>query len=477
MTNLTEKAIFNSQHPATPTSANTPHLNITYPTTQNKDLDWDLITLLRGEVSESLAKYLAEHPNFTEADRRAKAQSIISEVIRHSQDQRISQNGDSDAWSTHTIELMQKAIYDALFRLGRLQNLVDLPDVENIDINGFDEVWVEYSDGTKVKHPPIARSDAELMSEIAFLGQQGGEGARPFTAAEPRLNLDLPSGARLAAVAPPLVTRPAITIRIHRLVNIDLNDLVEKETLTGLAGNFLYFAVRTGLSIVVSGFPGAGKTTLLRALASCLDPDEKIITIESERELYLHKMPDKHFVVNAFQSRPGTGERQIDGSRPGEISLIDLLEQSLRHNASRIFVGEVRGAEIDAMFQAMQSGVGSLSTIHSATPTKAIEKMATLIHKALKTTDAYAYRQIEQHIDLIVQIAKIKDPHTGARVRRITEISEVVPGEGTRPLAQAIFKIHPGEMNLEPATRPSPELLNRLIDAGFDPTNLLPEGN
>jgi type IV secretory pathway ATPase VirB11/archaellum biosynthesis ATPase len=226
----------------------------------------------------------------------------------------------------------------------------------------------------------------------------------------------------------------------------------------------------------VVGNPGAGKTTLLRALANVMDPLEKIVTIEKERELYLDRMGDRHLIVTSLQYRPGQGERLPDGSRPGEITLIDCLEEALRLDAQRIFVGEVRGGEIDAMFQAMQAGVGSLSTLHANGTTDAIERMATLTQKNLGTTDSYAYRQIARHIDLIVMIKRVvyKDPETGARrIRRVvTDISEVQAGEsveGARPIAAPIFQAHPRTFELGRGDgRPTPELLADLQHAGFD---------
>ena len=438
-------------------------------------LPWDVVAGLREQVANLLAQSELASPSLTDASRQALAQAHIVDVIRSQVDDMVRLAGGTSAWDPRTQTAMAKAIFDSLFKLGRLQPLVEQPEVENIDIYGYDNVWLTYASGEKKRHEPVASSDADLMAEIAFLAARGGESGRAFTATNPILDMDLPGGARLAAVAPPISPRPKIVIRIHRFVDITLDDLVVNHgTLTHPMSAFLDAAVRAGKSIVVAGHPNAGKTTLVRALCNSMDPMEEIVTIEKERELHLDRMGDRHHIVTALQYRPGQGERTSDGSRPGEITLVELLEEALRLNAQRIVVGEVRGGEIDAMFQAMQAGVGSLSTLHAESPSNAIERMATLTQKSLNTSDAYAYRQIAQHINFIVQVGKVRDPGTG-RVRRIvTEISEVGPGEGSRPIATPIFRADPYTHEQETANRPREETLAQLVHAGFDPALLIP---
>lgn len=449
----------------------------------SRTLDWDVITRLRGEVSDMLTASEQARGGMSDADRHEVARAHIAEVTSRHVDDMITHSGEKGAWDEEMIGAAQRAVFDSLFRLGRLQPLVDLPEVENIDIYGYDNVWVSYADGRMIRHDPIATSDADFVREIQFLAARGGEDGRSFTTTSPILDMDLPGGARLAAVHTPISPRPKAVIRLHRFVDILLEHLVGQRTLTQDAADFLSAAIAAGRSVVVVGNPGAGKTTLLRALANVMDPLEKIVTIEKERELYLDRMGDRHLIVTSLQYRPGQGERLPDGSRPGEITLIDCLEEALRLDAQRIFVGEVRGGEIDAMFQAMQAGVGSLSTLHANGTTDAIERMATLTQKNLGTTDTYAYRQIARHIDLIVMIKRVvyKDPETGTRrIRRVvTDISEVQAGEavdGARPIAAPIFRAHPRTFELGQGDgRPTPELLEDLKHAGFDPRILLRE--
>ena len=438
--------------------------------TDPETVDWDVVQRLRGTVSNLLSQALASDPGMTEEHQRASAQAHIAEVVRTHVDDQLAIGGPAAVWSPATRHRVARAIFDALFRLGRLQPLVDDPTVENIDIYGCDQVWVSRADGSRTREAPVAASDAELIADIAFLAQRGGEDGRSFTPSTPILDMDLPGNARLAAVHPPISPRPKIVVRLHRFVDIELDELVRSHrTLSVDAAAFLRSAVEAGVSIVVAGAPGAGKTTLVRAHANCIPPPEEIVTIEKERELHLDRMGDRHHIVTPLQYRPGQGEIGADGRRAGEITLVDLLEEALRLNAERIIVGEVRGGEIDAMFQAMQAGVGSISTLHAHSPTDTIERLAGLTLKVLGATDAYAYRQIARHIGLIVQVRKVRDGRGRLR-REVTHISQVQPGEETRaglarPVAADVFARRHGE--LQAVSLPTGELLARLEEQGF----------
>lgn len=438
-------------------------------------LPWDDVTEIRGEVSRMLAERLVDEPDLTEKQREAIAREFIDDLIRTRVDSqtRAGQKDAATRWDQRKQQAIRQAVLDGQFRLGRLQPLVDEDGVENIHINGHDDVWLSYSDGTTRRYPfKVAESDNDLTQEINFLATRTGEGARSFTASNPRLHLDLPGGARLAAIAAPVAQRPTVVIRIHRLVDVQLSDLAERGTLTTEAAAFLDAAVRAGVSVVTSGFPGAGKTTLLRALADCIPRDEKIVTIEMERELYLDQLGDRHPRVTSLEYRPGGGEPLADGSLPGEISLEDLVYDTLRLDTQRFVVGEVRGSEIVAMMQAMQSGVGSLSTLHAESADFAIDRLSALmLSRGANTTPVYAYRMIEQNIDLIVQITKFTDRQTGEMRRAITEISEILPGENmndSRPVTQTIFKYNKHSRQLELDTLPSPRLAEELAEADYD---------
>lgn len=440
------------------------------------DLPWTEIAVIRDEVSRELAAVFSESMDITADQREQTAQDHIVDRVRARVDEQTRRPGEI-RWTPAMQNAIRQAVFDQLFRLGRLQPLVDEPDVENIHINGFDDIWISYADGRVVKYNyPIAANDRELEREINMLASRSGEGGRSFTSARPRLHMDLPGGARLAAIAEPVATRPTIVIRIHRLVDVTLDQLVERGTVTRQAAAFLRAAVIAGVSVVTSGFPGAGKTTLLRALADCIPAEEKIVTIEMERELYLHKINDRHPRVVALEAKPGEGERGSDGRLPGEITPEDLVYDTLRLDTQRFIVGEVRGPEIYAMMQAMQSGVGSLSTLHAASADDSIDRMSALmLSRGNNTTPVYAYRMIEQNIKIVVQISKIIDPATGKPRRVVTEIAEILPGEeqnNSRPVASQVFRFDRSTGSLITADMPSPRLLDELKYHGFDTANL-----
>lgn len=440
------------------------------------DLPWEEIAIIRDEVSRELAAMFSEDIDISIERREEAARDHITDRVRARVDEQTRRPG-AQSWTPQMQSAIKQAVFDHLFRLGRLQPLVDEPEVENIHINGFDDVWISYADGRVEKYKyPIASSDRELEREINLLAARSGEGGRSFTSARPRLHMDLPGGARLAAVAEPVATRPTIVIRIHRLVDVTLDQLVERGTITRQAAEFLRAAVVAGVSVVTSGFPGAGKTTLLRALADCIPSEEKIVTIEMERELYLHKINDRHPRVVSLEAKPGEGERGSDGRLPGEITPEDLVYDTLRLDTQRFIVGEVRGPEIYAMMQAMQSGVGSLSTLHAASADDSIDRMSALmLSRGNNTTPVYAYRMIEQNIKLVVQISKIIDSVTGKPRRVVTEIAEILPGEeqnSSRPVASQVFRFDRSTATLIPADMPSPRLLDDLKFHGFDASNL-----
>lgn len=437
---------------------------------QAEVIDWELVKGFRVEVSNRLSQQINEH--FDGVERAELGRRLIGEVLTEHNDEHMRQNGVK-RWGPEAFDRMQKAVYDALFRLGRLQPLVDDPLVENIMIFGADEVYVEFNGGRKERRPAVADSDAELIEQLQFLATREGERGRPFSAVHWKLPLTLPGGERLQAIHPPVTERPTVVIRRHPMIATRIDDLVERGTLSVEMAEFLSAAVRARKTIEVAGQQGAGKTTLVRALAHEIDAMEHIVTIESERELHLKKS-GLHKMVTSFEARPGQGELNPDGSRTGEITLEELIVESLRHNTHRVIVGEVRGAgEVIAMIQAMQAGAGSMSTIHANTPSETIERLALLLSQRSAGSSDFGYKLIGQHIDFIVQLSNYVGGDR-TETRFISEIAEIIPGEGARPIAQPIFKAPRGTTRAELVGRPHDETLQDLIHVGYDPDWLIP---
>ncbi len=430
-----------------------------------ESVDWELVRVLRGRAATELAAAdLA-------ADRDGAAADIVTDLV---QAHAAAEMAAGRAAPTPAQALaLSRAVLDALFGLGRLQPHVDNPAVENIEVYG-DEVLLELADGTLVPAPPVADSDEELVETIQFAAARAGSSPRPFSEAHPTLHLRLPGGARLAASAW-ITPRPAVMIRLHRLVKVTLDDLVALGTLDAVMASFLAAAVRAEWSIVVSGPQGSGKTTLLRALCAVLDPFERIGTVETERELHLHETGHHRRIV-PWEARPGSGERGPDGRMAGEITLAALVEDSLRFNLSRLIVGEVRGQEIIPMFQAMQSGAGSMSTTHGYDGRSAIERLVTCAAGSGAPTD-FAYRQVADHINLIVQLKRVTTTTPdGRRVRTrfVSEVLHLSRGEDGRPAANPIWS--PDRVT----GRATPDVLvssvvDELARHGFDPAGF--DGN
>ena len=303
----------------------------------------DTVRDLRNEVSDLLAARLAVRPVNDPASRRELARSLLSEVLAQRAVRRVHEG--VEPWSVDEEFALADAVINALFGLGRLQPLVDDPRVENIEVNGHDQVWISYADGRAVKGEPVADSDEELVELIQSMVTRTGNAERTFTTANPAVHVRLEDGSRLAAMAW-TTPRPQLVIRRHRVRDIDLDDLVGLGTVDPVLAQFLRAALLAGKNIVVTGLQNAGKTTLIRALANEFGPMERFATIEREYELFLHEMPDRHPRVVAMEAREGNSERDTRGRGVGEVGLSELVTHALRMNLRRIIVGEVRGSEV-----------------------------------------------------------------------------------------------------------------------------------
>jgi type IV secretory pathway ATPase VirB11/archaellum biosynthesis ATPase len=399
-------------------------------------VDWAQVALFRAAASDRLGAALASDPGLDRDGQRELGRSIIWELLEVEAAAALSAGRQPAPLGVQ--QATASAVFDALFGLGRLQPLVDDDRVENITINGFDQVRLELVDGSIVPADPVADSDQDLIDFLVFLASRSEVNARPFSPATPRLHLRLDGGARLAAAAW-VTPRPAVVIRRHRLQRVTLTDLVELGTLTPLAASFLAAAVRARKSIVVAGPQAAGKTTLVRALCAEIGAHEAIGTFETEYELHLHEMPDRYPLALAWEARPGSGERGPDGRQAGEFTLSDALYDSFRFTLSRQIVGEVRGPEIVAMLKAMQSGTGSISTTHATDAEGAVRKLVTC---AMETgphiTAEYATRAIADCVDIVVQLHLETTPAadgSAVRDRWVSEIITLAPGERDRGYA------------------------------------------
>lgn len=426
---------------------------------------WRDVAMLRGTVAERLARMLADRPGLDDAAREELGRGLILGTVEdHSQALLESgRPGIPDSLRSR----LSRALFDAMFRLGRFQSLVDRSDVENIEIYGHDHVILEKTDGTFEEAGAIAESDRDLIDFLKFLAARDPDNEQAFSRSSYKLELPLPGRARLAAVAW-VVPRPRVTIRLQRLKRVDLAMLRATGELDLVLEQFLTAAVRARKTIVVSGKgQGSGKTTLLRALCAALDPMESVATIETDYELYLHDDPERHKRVTPFQARTGAGELTAGGGRAGQVTTGMLMHDALRHNIRRVIVGEVRGPEIVTMFEAMQAGNGSMSTVHADSARDVVERLAGLAARDATLSEDYAYRQIAQTIDLIVYIAR-DERADGSSHRYITQVIECTRGEGANPVATSDVFAPDVYGRAVPANAPT--FMDDLVRAGFDRT-------
>ncbi len=319
----------------------------------------------------------------------------------------------------HIFNLIQNEING----FGPLSDLLDNEAVTEIMVNGTHDIYVEI-DGKLVKDESVSFINNEhIIRTVQRIVQPLG---RTLDAANPMVDARLHDGSRLNAIIPPLsLTGPLITIRkfSKRLEGID--DLLRMGTLTAHMAMFLEACVKSKLNIIISGGTGTGKTTLLNILSDFIDDEERIITIEDAAELKLHQ---SHVV--------SLETRMVNYEGEGEITIRDLVRNSLRMRPDRIIVGEVRGKEAFDMMQAMNTGhEGSITTLHSNSPEDAVNRLETMMLMNDMEIPVYAIRNyIEKAIDIIVQIDRLSDGK-----RKITSISEVVGLKNDKICLKEIF--------------------------------------
>lgn len=437
----------------------------TIPAPQATPPDPLLVREIRSELADLLAARLQVEPASDHQARRELGRALLAEVLSRRAHDRV--HCGHQPWTVEEEFGIAEAVMAALFGLGRLQPLIDDPDVENIEVNGYDEVWISYADGREERGPNVADSDQELIESLQLIASHVGEAERTFTTASPRLHLRLDDGSRLAAVAW-TTPRPQLVVRRHRIKDVDLDDLIRLGTLDSALASFLRAALRAGKNIVVTGLQNAGKTTLIRSLANEFPPMERFATIEREYELHLHELPERHPRVVAMEAREGSAERDSSGRQAGVVTLDDLVVDALRLNLRRIIVGEVRGSEVIPMLEAMSTGDGSLCTIHARSASRALDRMVTLCLSAgIGMTDTFAYRLAAGAVDFIVHINLLDESAVGGRKHRfVSEVLEIDGvGESGRPTTTACFLPGPDGRAIPGF---APTCLTELVRAGFD---------
>jgi len=398
----------------------------------------------------------------TELEREA-FEEIRAITNRYLQYEVVSKLGPDFDWSEQHKAAHNLAVFDSAFRYGRLQQYLREPGIEDVSIVGYDNVMVTRENGKKERRPNAAENNKDLEDIVASIAQWRG---RQYSRPNGHLDPDI-GGARLSATGPSITSVPNVTLRKHNHVDIELRDLIESKTITPRMAGFLTACVRSNRSALVAGWTAAGKTTFLRAWMSAVDPAEKIVTIETEHELYLNKLPHRHHQVQDLQYLPSNaaGEDLVS-----TFSLEDAFRLSLRSSAQMILFGEIRGAEGPIAIKAMQAGKGSVSTIHARNADDAIHRFADILMTVQRLTDDTApLRQIMRSIDIIVHV-DFAFNEDGTRRRIVTEIAEVQQHMETRmPVAVPLFRWNPSTGRYDTPEKPTAELQAALVRGGLDP--------
>lgn len=321
------------------------------------------------------------------------------------------------------ISYLHNLIDNEINGYGPITELLEDKNITEIMVNGIDEVYVEI-DGKVMRNSSISFINKDhILRTIQRIIQPLG---RTIDTSNPMVDARLEDGSRLNAIIPPLSLKgPVLTIRKFKEELANIDDFLRTGTLTPYMARFLEACVKAKLNVIICGGTGSGKTTLLNVLSSFIENEERIITIEDAAEL---KLKQRHVI--------SLETRLTNYEGTGEITIRDLVRNSLRMRPDRIIVGEVRGKESFDMLQAMNTGHnGSLTTMHANGPIDALNRLETMILMAGMEIPILAIREyIENAIDIVVQTSRLSDGR-----RKITSICEVIGFEKDNIKLKEIF--------------------------------------
>lgn len=351
------------------------------------------LEILRSRVSEIIpsaqaARLIAVNPHQARSELRLACEQVIKE----------------EPWlvkQSFTTESLVERYLDDVFGLGPLEDMLADESITEIMVNGSSSLFYE-RDGKLQKANQSFGDDGQVYALIdRIIGPLG----RRIDESSPMVNARLPQGHRLNAIIPPLaLDGPIVTIRKFRSHAFSLEEMCSIGSFDKATEQLLRWAVLRRCNIAVSGGTGSGKTTLLNALSAVIPFNERIVTIEDSAELRFTEHPH----VVRLEARP----RSAEGV--GEITIRDLVVNSLRMRPDRIVVGECRGAEALDMLQAMSTGHdGSLTTLHANSPQEAVSRLATMVRYGAELPVAVIETQIATAIDLVVQTTRYPDGSRG----------------------------------------------------------------
>jgi pilus assembly protein CpaF len=364
---------------------------------------------------------------------------VVADIRRHlSQESGLSRD-DRERITTE--------LADDILGHGPLERLLSDDTVTEIMVNGPFDIWIERQGRL---YPTTVRfnDDSHLRRIINKIVAQVG---RRVDEASPMVDARLPDGSRVNVIIPPLsLTGPLVTIRKFSRTRFTMRDMIKLGTLTTETVEFLERCVQAELNMLISGGTGSGKTTLLNAVSEAIPDSNRIVTIEDAAEL---KLGQRHTL--RLEARPNN----IEGE--GQVSIRELVRNSLRMRPDRIIVGEIRGGEALDMLQAMNTGhEGSLSTVHANSPRDALSRVETMVMMAGFELPLRAIRQqVSSALDLIVHLERLDDGS-----RRVTSITEVQRMEADVITLQELFSFRVDHITDERV------VVGDLVPTGLRPT-------
>jgi pilus assembly protein CpaF len=308
----------------------------------------------------------------------------------------------------HDEQAFLDEIYEYATDYGVMEQFFEDPQISEIMINGPQQIFIE-------KEGKLILTEAQFESELQLrlaLNHIINPFGRYVSYKHPTVDAHLKDGSRINAVIPPVAQQgTCISIRRFLKDKLSIQDLIDKQALTQGMADFVAVCVAARLNVIVAGNTSSGKTTFLNILARSIPDHERIVTIEDSVEL---QMMQTHKV--SLEARPP------DYNGEGQVTIRDLVKNSLRMRPDRIIVGEIRGGEALDMLQAMNTGHdGSMTTVHSNSPRDTLSRLETMTLMAGFELPVVAIRkQISAAVDLIVYLTRFPDG-----TRKVTQISEV----------------------------------------------------
>jgi pilus assembly protein CpaF len=378
---------------------------------------------LRGDAKDSIKRNLHYllidemgtellAPDADEAIQRERLEAKLREML----------NRETTPLSATDKREIIEAVIDNVLGYGPIQDLLEDPEVTEIMVNNPMTIYVE----RRGRIYPTANRFIDEAHLLHVIDKIVGQVGRRIDESSPMVDARLPDGSRVNAIVHPLaINGPMLTIRKFSSEPYTVSDLIAFGTLDDRLAMFLDACVRGKLNILISGGTGTGKTTLLNVVSSYVPADERVVTIEDAAEL---RLGQEH--VLRLESRPAN----IEGR--GQVTIRDLVRNSLRMRPDRIIVGEVRGAEALDMLQAMNTGhEGSLSTVHANSPRDALSRIETMVLMSGVELPVRAIReQASSALDMVVQLARLRDGS-----RRVVQVAEINGMEGDTIVMQDIF--------------------------------------